>query len=122
MARTKRETTQSKHIRMMVGLGFKGGLRNYATYLHKLEYSKRWNKLHHKAICTASRKYYAKIQAELGNRGRLARPLYLMTHAAEKLQKRKDRANEAREKLFRLQRLFPNRRSRRSTSPLTISK
>ncbi|KKL76786.1 hypothetical protein LCGC14_2041390 [marine sediment metagenome] len=122
MARTKRETTQSKHIRMMIGLGFKSGIRNYATYLHKLEYSKRWNKLHHKAICAASHKYYVKIQAELGNQGRLTRPLYAMNHAAEKIQKRKDRANEAREKLFRLQRLRPNRHGGRSTSPLTISK
>ena len=105
----------------MVGLGFKGGIRNHTTYLRKLAYSKKWNKLHHTAINAASRKYYAKAQAELGNQGRLTKALYPINHAAEKLQKRKDRANEARKALLRLQRLFPNRHGGRSSSPLTIS-
>ena len=121
MTRSKHAIVQANHARMMVGLGFKGGMRNYETYLRKVKFTKKWNKLHSKAGNAASDKYFAKITAELGNQGRLARPLYAMNHAAEKLQKRKDRANEARKALLRLQRLFPNRHGGRSSSPLTIS-
>ena len=122
MARSNKSVIQSRHSRMMIGLGFKGGMRNYATYLHKLAYSKAWNKRNHAALVVASHKYYVKLQAEMGNLGLLAKSLYPMKHAAMKLQKRKDRANEARKKLLRLQRLFPNRNGGRSSSPLTISK
>ena len=121
MPRPNHNANQSHHTRMMVGLGFKGGVRNHTTYLHKLAYSKAWNKTHRAALIKASHKYYAKIQAEMGNQERFPKSLYPILHAAEKLQKRKDRANEAREELFRLQRLFPNRHGGRSSSPLTIS-
>ena len=120
MARTRHAVSSSRHTRMMIGLGFKGGMRNHATYLHKLTYSKAWNKAHHTAIMAASHKYYIKIQAEMGNQGLLSKSLYPMKYAAIKLQKRKDRANEARKALLRLQRLLPNRRGGRSTGPLTI--
>ncbi|KKL67181.1 hypothetical protein LCGC14_2137520 [marine sediment metagenome] len=53
MARSKHALTISRHTRMMVGLGFKGGIRNHTTYLRKLAYSKKWNKLHHADINAA---------------------------------------------------------------------
>ena len=120
MDKIKHSIVQAKHSRMMVGLGFKGGVRNYATYLRKLATSNRWNKLHHAAGCAATLKYYNKVAAELGVRSSSVRPMYAMNHAAEHLQERKDRANEARKELLRLQHLRPNRRGGRSTSPLTI--
>ncbi len=121
MPRTRHAENSSRHTRMMVGLGFKGGMRNHAAYLRKLTYSKAWNKRNHTAGVVASHKYYIKIQAEMGNKGLLSKSLYPMKYAAIKLQKRKDRANEARKELLRIQRLFPNRRGGRSTGPLTIN-
>ncbi|KKK57281.1 hypothetical protein LCGC14_3056040 [marine sediment metagenome] len=121
MPRTRLAANSSRHTRMMIGLGFKGGARNHATYLRKLTYSKAWNKAHHAAGIKASHKYYIKIQAEMGNQGLLSKSLYPMKYAAIKLQKRKDRANEARKELLRLQRLLPNRRGGRSSGPLTCN-
>ena len=118
---TKHLISTKKHAKMMIGLGFKGGLRNYATYLLRLENSKRWNKLNRISSRAANRRYYDKIEAEFGTRSVLNRPLYAMNHAAEKLQKRKDRANEARKELLRLQNLWPNRRGGGSKSPITIN-
>ena len=120
MARTQHAIAVSKHSRMMIGLGFKGGMRNYTTYLRRLERAKIWNKTHSGAMRAASLKYFKKIQAEMGNQGRIARPLYAMNHAAEHLKRRKDRGNEAREELFWLQTLLPNRRGGRSTGALTL--
>ncbi len=121
MARTKHALAVSRHTRMMIGLGFKGGMRNYATYFRKLESSKRWNKAHSSVMRAANQIYFDKIQAEMGNQGRTARPFYAINHAAERLQKRKDRANEARKALLRLQYLRPNRRGGGSASPLTLT-
>ena len=104
----------------MVGLGFPGGLRNNATYLKRLASSKAWNKRNLAASAVANNKYYNKIEAEVGSRSSYLRPLYVINHAAERLQKRKDRANEARKELLRLQILWPNRRGIRQASPLTI--
>ena len=120
MARTNHAINQARHARMMIGLGFKGGMRNYETYLRKRTRSIRWNKEHSSAILAANRKHFAKIRAEMGSNSRLARPLYAINHAAEHIQKRKDRANEARKELLRLQTLRPNRRGGGSTGPLRI--
>jgi len=120
VARSKHAINQANHARMMVGLGFKAGLRNYTTYLRKLEYSKRWNKEHNQSLTAASNKYYHKAINEIKGNTHFAKSLYAIKYAAEKLQKRKDRANEARKELFRLQNMRPNRCGGRSTSPLTI--
>ena len=120
MARTKHAINQARHTRMMIGLGFKGGMRNYETYLRKITRSIRWNKEHSSVMRAANRKYFAKIRAEMGSNSRLARPLYAINHAAEHIQKRKDRSDEARKELLRLQHLRPNRRGGGSTSPLTL--
>ncbi|KKL24125.1 hypothetical protein LCGC14_2418480 [marine sediment metagenome] len=120
MPRTKHAISVAKHSRMMRGLGFKGGMRNYETYLRKLTRSRLWNKSHPSAIRAANHRYQAKIEDEMGSQGRLARPLYAMNHAAEHLKRRKDRGNEARKALLRLQTLWPGRRGGRSTSALTL--
>ena len=120
MPRTRHALAVSRHTRMMIGLGFKGGMRNYETYLRKLAKARLWNKEHPSAIIAANRRYFAKIRAEMGDQGRFARPLYAMNHAAERIQKRKDRSNEARKELLRLQHLRPNRHGGRSTHPLTL--
>ena len=120
MARTPHALAVSRHTRMMIGLGFKGGMRNYETYIRKLAKARLWNKEHPSAIIAANRRYFAKIRAEMGSNSRLARPLYAMNHAAERIQKRKDRADEARKELLRLQNLRPGRHGGGSTHPLTV--
>jgi hypothetical protein len=76
---------QTRHLKKLIALGFKGGVRNAARYMRKLEQAKAWNKAHPESIRAAATRQTRKIQAAYGNSSRSSCHLYFVASFERKL-------------------------------------